>query len=59
VLWIARRLGLRVAEIPVTWVDDRRSTIRPISDAARMLVDLVRIRQADRKGLYALPPPTA
>jgi dolichyl-phosphate beta-glucosyltransferase len=56
VLWIAHRLGLRVAEIPVTWVDDRRSTVRPISDAARMLVDLVRIRQADRKGLYALPP---
>ena len=61
-LWIARRLGLRVAEIPVTWVDDPRSTVRPISDAARMLVDLVRIRQADRKGLYgpaAAPPPAA
>ena len=58
-LWIARRLGLRVAEIPVTWVDDRRSTVRPISDAARMLVDLVRIRHADRKGLYALPPAAA
>jgi dolichyl-phosphate beta-glucosyltransferase len=51
-LWIARRLGLRVAEIPVTWIDDPRSTVRPISDAARMLVDLVRIRRADRKGLY-------
>jgi len=51
-LWIARRLGLRVAEVPVTWVDDPRSTVRPIADAARMLVDLVRIRHADRKGLY-------
>ena len=55
VLWIARRLGLRVAEIPVIWVDDPRSTVRPVTDAARMLVDLVRIRQADRRGLYGPP----
>jgi dolichyl-phosphate beta-glucosyltransferase len=55
VLWIARRLGLRVAEIPVTWVDDPRSTVRPLADATRMLLDLVRIRRADRSGLYGPP----
>jgi dolichyl-phosphate beta-glucosyltransferase len=52
-LWIARRLGLRVAEVAVTWHDDPRSTVRPVSDAARMLRDLVRIRLADRRGVYA------
>ncbi len=57
VLWIARRLGLRVAEVPVTWVDDPDSKVRPVADAWRMLVDLLRIRQADRKGLYAGPEP--
>jgi len=55
VLWIARRLGLRVAEVPVTWLDDRDSKVRPISDAWRMLVDLQRIRRADRQGLYTGP----
>ena len=59
VLWIARRLGLRVAEVPVTWLDDPDSKVRPVSDACRMLVDLLRIRHADRKGLYALSAPDA
>jgi dolichyl-phosphate beta-glucosyltransferase len=53
VLWIARRLGYRVAEVPVTWTDDPRSTVRPVADSLRMLADLVRIRRADRRGLYA------
>jgi dolichyl-phosphate beta-glucosyltransferase len=62
VLWIARRLGYRVAEVPVTWRDDPRSTVRPVVDSLRMLSDLVRIRRADRRGLYAdgaahEPPP--
>jgi dolichyl-phosphate beta-glucosyltransferase len=51
-LWIARRLGLRIAEVPVTWTDDPRSTVRPVADSFRMLGDLVRIRRADRRGLY-------
>jgi dolichyl-phosphate beta-glucosyltransferase len=55
VLWIARKLGLRVAEVPVTWLDDRDSRVRPVSDAWRMLVDLQRIRRADREGLYTSP----
>jgi hypothetical protein len=29
--------------------------VRPLSDASRMLRDLVRIRLADRRGLYAEP----
>jgi hypothetical protein len=45
----ARRLGLRVAEIPVTWVDDPRST-SSIS-MRRALVDLVRIRQGPQRAL--------
>ena len=55
VLWIARKLGLRVAEVPVTWLDDPDSKVRPVSDAWRMLVDLQRIRRADREGLYGRP----
>lgn len=52
VLWIARHLGLRVAEVPVTWTDDPRSTVRPLVDSLRMLAGLARIRRANRLGLY-------
>src|SRR5262249_45042218 len=59
VLWIARRLGLRVAEGPVTWLDDRDSKVRPVADPWRMFVDLPPIRHAHRKGLYGGPAPEA
>ncbi len=55
-LWLARRYGLRVAEVPVTWDDDPRSSVRPVADAARMLGDLIRIRLADRRGWYGEEP---
>ncbi|MGQ9778956.1 MAG: dolichyl-phosphate beta-glucosyltransferase [Bacillota bacterium] len=51
-LWIAERFGLRVAEVGVTWVDDRRSKVRPLRDAWRMFLDLIRIRIQDRAGRY-------
>ena len=57
VLWIAHRLGYRVAEVPVRWTDDPRSTVRPIVDSLRMLSDLVRIRRADRRGPYRSEAP--
>jgi dolichyl-phosphate beta-glucosyltransferase len=43
VLWIARRLGYRIAEIPVTWINDPLSKVHPIRDSFWMLVDLIRI----------------
>jgi hypothetical protein len=36
----------------LTWTDDPRSTVRPVADSLCMLADLVRIRRADRRGLY-------
>ena len=51
-LYIARRLGLRVAERPVVWNGDANSRVRPLSDGLRMTWDLLRIRRAARMGLY-------
>jgi len=55
VLWIARTLGLRVAEIPVTWVNHPLSKVRPITDASRMFADLIRVRLFDWRGYYGAP----
>ncbi len=42
-LWLARRLGFRVAEVAVRWRHDDRSAVRPLRDGARMGMDLLRI----------------
>ena len=51
-LWIARKLGYRVVEVPVTWVNDPSSRVRPAIDSIRMLVDLARLRYYDLRGVY-------
>ena len=45
-LALARRLGHRIDEVPVTWTDDRRTRIRPIRDAIRITIEFLRIRRA-------------
>lgn len=52
VLWIARHLGFRIVEIPVTWSNSPTSTVNPLRDSTRMLLDLVRIRVKHWKGDY-------
>lgn len=44
ILFIAQRLGLRMAEVPVTWEDNRQTKVRLGADVVRSFVDLVRIR---------------
>jgi glycosyltransferase involved in cell wall biosynthesis len=52
VLWIAQHLGLKVVELPVTWVNSPASTVNPIRDSSRMLLDLLRIRVNHWGGHY-------
>lgn len=40
----ARRLGLRIAQVPVRWTDVPGSRIRPLRDPASMLLDALRHR---------------
>ncbi len=52
ILWIARRLGYRIAEVPVTWTNRPQSKVHPVRDSAWMLFDLFRIRFNDWRGAY-------
>lgn len=58
---VARHLGYRVAEVPVTWRDCRDSRMRPFRDALAMLRELAqirrRLRQAQRPHRPADPEP--
>jgi dolichyl-phosphate beta-glucosyltransferase len=44
VLYLARRCGLRIAEVPVRWAHQEGSKVRFFRDAWRMVKTLVRIR---------------
>lgn len=47
-LWLARRLALDVAVVPVTWLDVPGSSVRVLRDSTRMLADVVLSRRRPR-----------
>jgi dolichyl-phosphate beta-glucosyltransferase len=55
VLYLARRRGYRVREVPVSWYYKSDSRIRLFRDSLVMFTDLLRIRWFDLRGLYADP----
>jgi dolichyl-phosphate beta-glucosyltransferase len=56
VLYLARKLGYRVAEVPVRWTNMVGSKVSPIRDGLRLLAELCAIRLRDWRGGYAAPP---
>ena len=51
-LFLARRLGYRVAEVPIRWIDSRGSKVNPLRDPLRMLWDLIGVRLKAWQGRY-------
>jgi dolichyl-phosphate beta-glucosyltransferase len=51
-LYVARRHGLRLKEIPVVWNNDERSKVSVLRDSLRMFDEVRQIRQNDRQGKY-------
>jgi dolichyl-phosphate beta-glucosyltransferase len=52
VLFLARKQGLRVIEVPIDWYYNSQSKVRPVRDAVSMLKDTLRIRWHYLRGLY-------
>lgn len=52
VLFIARRSGYSISEIPVPWYFNPDSRVRLVDDSLRMAVDLLIIRRNARRGVY-------
>ncbi len=55
VLFLARRRGYRVAEIPIPWYYVPGSRVRLVRDSVAMLTDLLRIRWYAARGRYGPP----
>ncbi|HEU4390794.1 MAG TPA: dolichyl-phosphate beta-glucosyltransferase [Blastocatellia bacterium] len=57
ILYIARKLGLRLAEVPVIWNNSEGTKVSFLRDSVKMVVDLFRIRLNDITGRYRQTPP--
>lgn len=51
IIYLARRAGLKIIEVPVRWVNDTRSKVRS-SDYLKTLIDLVKIHYFNSRGYY-------
>jgi dolichyl-phosphate beta-glucosyltransferase len=51
-LYIAKKHGYKICEVPVTWIDSPDSRVHPIKDAAKMFGELLTIRYRSLKGAY-------
>jgi dolichyl-phosphate beta-glucosyltransferase len=58
VLYLARKYGLRLQEIPIVWYYQSSSRVSPLRDTLRMVHDLLRVRWNDWRGRYMLPSAT-
>ena len=52
ILYLALKRGLRVKEVPVTWINSPRSKVDPVRDSLRMARDMIGIRFKNLLGLY-------
>lgn len=52
ILFLAKRKGLRIAEVPVRWAHDPATKVRMVADSVRMFLDLLAIRWNAMMGRY-------
>lgn len=55
ILYLARRLGYPIVEIPIPWYYNPESKLNVWRDALRMTLDILQIRRNARRGLYDRP----
>ncbi len=52
ILYLARKLGYRIAEVPVVWSNSKETKVSILRDPLYMLMDLLKIRYFNFMGLY-------
>jgi len=58
VLFLARKWGYTIREVPVNWQDQPGGKVRVFRDSARMFFDLVKLRRSWRAGAYHMSTET-
>ncbi len=52
VLYLVRKYGYKILELPVSWSNSPNTKVKPFRDGLRLLFDLIKIRINDLKDLY-------
>ncbi len=52
VLYIARRRGYSILELPIPWYYTPESKVQPVRDAVQLALDVLQIRRKARRGMY-------
>ena len=52
ILYIAKKLGYRICEVPVLWIDKKDSKVSPFRDSWKMFLDIIKIRMNSIKDIY-------
>ena len=55
ILFLARKFGFRIAEVPVRWINSPDSRVSGIKHSWRMFNEVLTVRKNDRRGLYDRP----
>src|SRR5207245_2251958 len=56
ILYLARRAGLNVREVPVKWSHQEGTRLNPLRDGVRMFGEVLKIRWKALAGEYSQPP---
>jgi len=59
ILFLARRMGFTVKEVPVVWAHSEGTRLRPFRDGLRMFTEVLRIRWNSITGAYTAPAVTS
>ena len=51
-LFIAKKHGYKIKEVPIIWHHVATTRVNPIKDSLRMLRDVIKVRLNDFKGVY-------
>ena len=54
VLFIAKKLGYKIKEVPVKWTYVKTTRLNPLQDSLKMVRDVFRIRLNNLKGVYKI-----
>ncbi len=51
-LFLAKKNGYKIQEVPIVWHHNETDRVNPIKDSLRMLTDIIKVRIADLSGKY-------
>jgi len=54
ILFIAKKLGYKIKEAPVTWINQKGTKVKPIGDGIKMFIDMFRMKYNNLSGRYKI-----